>query len=151
MEKKASHKSAMVGLTVLLILLLALLAVPTITAEDIESFEGVGFTYLHPNQCFFAISPNEGMRQDAEVSIVERPGSPYPDDVVVLLRCQADLYLYNEAVYPPAINYNGSSGGVCHVDLGGLASDSSSSWSQTVSGSGRVTLICQFKSNNGNN
>lgn len=151
MERKASRKVAIAGVIVLLILLLALLVVPTITAENTVPIEGVGYTVASPDQCYFALTATTIVLHAADVFIVEKPGSPFPDDVVVLLKCQADLSDLFGGVDPPATNYSGSGGGQCKIDLASPASDSTNYWSQTVSSSHKATLICQFKSNNGNN
>lgn len=148
MAKKASHKVAMLGGFLLVLLLLVLMLVPTIMANVEPPEDFIGIWKNSTTECYFADSDGFSKVENAEVFIVEKPGAPYGNDVVVLLRCQADLSY--DPVNPPATNYSGSNWGECQIDFGDTRTVSTSWWSQTVSASGKATLTCQFKSNNGN-
>ncbi|UCG22631.1 MAG: hypothetical protein JSW55_10635 [Chloroflexota bacterium] len=151
MGKPVLLRATFIGAIILVISVLVLILVPTITADFIQVGNAnkdaqQNCIMLDPGGKFVELDPGAGQ---VEVFLNETPGSEYPHDVVAVLKCRTTFDNPGSAV-----TYSGANQTNCVAyfnpdDLTQLSF--TTTWSETISGSGNAVLTCQFKRDTPNN
>ena len=155
MEQKTLHKVKLVGAIMLAVLVLMLLLVPTILAEEYTNIFPVGniegeskCLYINPD------SAGDPYLKATDTFLITAKNGAWPDgvdrhDVNAILRCEDIIPDYDGPVFQFS-SLPSNFGIPCHIVLepgNTLSLVQTSNWTQTISASGHVVLSCRFNAN----